>query len=683
MPYFRCLQTISLAALGLTRIAAFSVGVPSSISVRTSHQHSAEPRPTERWAREKRPEQDAWYDEDGGDDPYYETNFVGESQEEIELRNLPLQDEDYEDDIGAGRSSDRMERFAYDDNGDEFYDDDDDEEELPDGEDVGNFWVNPKEGFDVNASPSPRRRRQGVDRDDLPTSTARPHRRESGRRSGRSKTTFRSGTAAPPAAMEDLYNRLFWYGFDPADTTSPADRTVFGGTKGKFNGLAYLQDGVGVMPSDKRARRRRPRNRDTDEDWEPEVNDYDYEEAESKMDEEIPTTQFRPSSVTPPFDAPQPRRGPPPEVASSRRERRRKPRRRDEDEDDGSNGDWVSNQISSWFQFGDDEDEDNGYNDSDRRGRRRRDSKQGSNSPTSPFTKGMNVFFGLNRDRLDEKAERYNRQMGIGAREDVPSGSRRRSPREQRRKGYAYPYVDEDEAAPVADFETAASEEKMPAPDDATIDVTAESDVVEGDEAQDEFARGRELSWEERALAVERVPPASISAWGPTGDLGMDARTKAISDALEDINGGKQRIKEEEQKVEEARENVAILKVDAELEKKRLSRSRQEVKRIQEQLRRIDRNVDDAARALRYAQNLLTTAQEDLADLQARQWAVLSFYSPELAEESVLDAIRELEESEPAVRRIKEKAANAETSERPSTPAGEDDSSSEGQTETE
>ena len=43
------------------------------------------------------------------------------------------------------------------------------------------------------------------------------------------------------------------------------------------------------------------------------------------------------------------------------------------------------------------------------------------------------------------------------------------------------------------------------------------------------------LTWEERALAVERVPPANVPAWGPTGDLGIDARTKALQDVLQDI----------------------------------------------------------------------------------------------------------------------------------------------------
>jgi hypothetical protein len=682
---------LSLAALFSARVAAFSV----DCSPRVRKSHSTWHRPVTRWARPRRSQQDGWYIEDD-EDQLYDTKFAGESREEMDLRDLPRED----DDNGSAQTLDRVDRYSYDDDDDEddeyvgnIYEEDEAEFEDEPEEEVGNFWSNPMKGFDPvrdpQTRPSPRRRtrRDGTD-DTMPPSTATPHRRENRQRSKPSKTTFRSGTPSPPKAMEDLYNRIFWYGFDPAETSSPADRTVFGGTKGKFNGLAYLEEGAGVKPSDKRARRIRPRNREFDgsngesdrEDiddnyYETDSSSYqDEERPPSYREEEIRPTQYR-HPVTPPYDPPRPMpRSPTSVPVSPRRKKRGAPRERgyqDDDNDDDSGGrrraprnrgyedddyedagDWVSSKVSSWFQW-DEEEDDEEEKEAPRRGRKK---KRSDSSSSSPF-KILDVFFGLNRDRLGEKADMYDKQMGLRDNEDW-SGATKENPRRQRRKGYAYPYVDEDEAPPVADYGVDSDEEQNPN--------TASKDAVpkEGDKTEEkEPAPKRQLSWEERALAVERVPPAGIPAWGPTGDLGMDVRTKAISDALEDIIGATREVTEKESNVEQAREDVAILKVDAELERKRLRRSRQDPKAIQDKLRRIDRKVDDAARALRYAQSVLQTRRDDRSELAARHWAVLSFYSPDLAETSVMDAIRELEQNEPAARRYREKATTVAASE--------------------
>jgi hypothetical protein len=683
--------------------------------VRKSHSTWSRPATTTRWARPKRSQQEGWYNDDNDDeDQPFDTKFVGGSREEMDLRDLPREDENGSAQIG---------RYSYDDadeDDDDIYDDDvyeEDEAEFEDEpeEDVGNFWSNPLKGFDPipdpQTRPSPRRRtrRDGADE---PTSTATPHRRESRRRSSKkpSKTTFRSGTPSPPKAMEDLYNRIFWYGFDPSETTSPADRTVFGGTKGKFNGLAYLNDESGVKPSDKRSRRIRPRNRDADEsdregrnrdaderdresdreernrdfddkgyresdreerdrDFDDERDrernrqnmdyddDGDYYETDSSPyqeeptdEEERPTTQYRQQQVTPPYDPPRPMpRAPTSVPVSPRREKRRAPKNRDYEDDDDD--DWISGTVSSWFGSNEQEEEDDEEEKSPRRGRKKR---RPDSSSSSPF-KILDVFFGLNRGQLDEKAKMYDSQMGRRKDEDW-SRAAKEKPRRQRRKGYAYPYVDdEDEALPVADYGVNGDEE--PFPDSASEEASPKEGRKEVEEK--EPAPKRQLTWEERALAVERVPPAGIQAWGPTGDLGMDVRTKAISDALEDIIGERREVTEKESEVEQAREDIAILKVDAELERKRLRRSRQDPRVIQDKLRKIDRKVDDAGRALRYAQNVLQEIRDNLAELEARHWAVLSFYSPDLAEESVSDAIREFEQNEPAARRFREKVTSA------------------------
>ncbi|KAL3797426.1 hypothetical protein HJC23_010552 [Cyclotella cryptica] len=54
-------------------------------------------------------------------------------------------------------------------------------------------------------------------------------------------SSFRTGAPPPPRPIKDFYNKLFWFGFDPS-TTRPTDRTMFGGTRGKFNAMELLRD---------------------------------------------------------------------------------------------------------------------------------------------------------------------------------------------------------------------------------------------------------------------------------------------------------------------------------------------------------------------------------------------------------------------------------------------------------
>jgi hypothetical protein len=111
----------------------------------------------------------------------------------------------------------------------------------------------------------------------------------------------------------------------------------------------------------------------------------------------------------------------------------------------------------------------------------------------------------------------------------------------------------------------------------------------------------------------------------------------------------------------QGREDITILRVDAELERKRLRASEMDIRKINERIRRMERRVDDAARALRYDQIQLEAAREYLADVEARHWALLRLYDPNRIENVVQEALRELEENEPAVRRIKEKKSMNES----------------------
>ena len=99
------------------------------------------------------------------------------------------------------------------------------------------------------------------------------------------RSTFRSGVPPPPPVIGDIYNQLFWYGFDPEESTSPADKTMFGGTKGKFNGLAFLDSTLDPKPMDRAPRRQqRQSNYYDDDDYGEEVTFNDTLERLSRQD---------------------------------------------------------------------------------------------------------------------------------------------------------------------------------------------------------------------------------------------------------------------------------------------------------------------------------------------------------------------------------------------------------------
>jgi hypothetical protein len=255
------------------------------------------------------------------------------------------------------------------------------------------------------------------------------------------RTSFRSGTQQPPAAAKDLYERLFWFGFDPDESEGVGDKTVFGGTKGKFNGLSYLLDGEGRTgpPPPKRAPRGLPSpgEREYDDDYDLERKEYRYDEPRYK---ENTNTEPRSQYIKPPKDTPYPRTQAEEAARRQSRKQRRQQRstRTDEnyDEDDYSSGaqsggEWVSKQVSSWFD-GDDEDDDDDYVERDDRvDRRRRRKKDSGWSPFNIF----DSFFGVNRDELNYQAEVYDKKMGLGPQR---SGRRQRASRESapRRPGY-------------------------------------------------------------------------------------------------------------------------------------------------------------------------------------------------------------------------------------------------------
>lgn len=84
---------------------------------------------------------------------------------------------------------------------------------------------------------------------------------------------------------------------------------------------------------------------------------------------------------------------------------------------------------------------------------------------------------------------------------------------------------------------------------------------------------------------------------------------------------------------------------------------------MREEIRRIELEIEDAARSLRKARNQVQFAKEKLVELEDRHWAILGLYNPTQAEENVANALRELEENEPAARLSKRENTNRNESE--------------------
>jgi hypothetical protein len=385
------------------------------------------------------------------------------------------------------------------------------------------------------------------------------------------RTTFRSGTPPPPPVLKDFYSRLFWYGFDSDEFESAGgdSKTMFGGTKGKFNGLALVneeQRPANLLPPRRanpplEGRKRRPwseneRQPRKDDYWMDE-NDDEFDDTTDDYETEEASLRERPDDdafIQPPGNSPLYERRPISkpmqgiEDESTRRTRRPRPRGRDSEpnfiERSSDEDDWVSNEVSSWFTKDD-------SNEQDRGDRRKSSRKRQQGSQPWDIFKSLGNVFGLNDREREYQAEAYNRRMGL---EPKDSARRRKRTRENQRSGYAYRYIDDDKEPPIADLDVANDSEEI---DDDRPPLDKENNE---DYFGDDAAPRKQRTWKERAIAVERVPPANIDAWGPTGDLGMDARTKSWMDAQEDIRNAKFKLEERERRASQAREDVIVLK---------------------------------------------------------------------------------------------------------------------------
>jgi hypothetical protein len=426
-----------------------------------------------------------------------------------------------------------------------------------------------------------------------------------------------------------LYDRFFWYGFDPEleDTTPDGfDKTAFGGMKGKFDGLSYLDetDGVASMPSKRRPRRTREMKFG---------NDYDYfdENFESgELDEDRISLSFdegikldTPRSEKPVDKIVYEEVDDEPRIRSRRKSSRRK--------------DWVAEEVSGWFDANELEME------------RGRDTRVERRQKPSTFAEGisgiLDGIFKVDRDKMNYDAQAYDRQIGRGK----PENNRRSRPDKRRpRDGSDYSFkYDREQDRVRRPFDKYDSDEN----NFSNVENNADNVVVDVDAEVEEVRPKppprKERTWEERALAYERVPPLGVPAWGPSGDLGIDARTKATLDALQQIRDAKNKVEMKEARVREAKEEV-VIKADAELVKKRASR--EDPRRIRALLLQIELQLEDAARFLRRARSEEERAREDLAEMEDRHWALLSRYDASKASQEVIDTLKEFDAQQPAAR---------------------------------
>jgi hypothetical protein len=352
-----------------------------------------------------------------------------------------------------------------------------------------------------------------------------------------SRSSFRAGSPPPPRPVKQFYDKLFWFGFDP-DVTGPTDRTMFGGTRGRFNAMDLLRDreerqrryrrgyeGDYDGGRGGRGNRRRSRRGGDDpviqdfgsvRDWNARKNGRGRVGGDAVGDDVVGNRAFPfPGDVIPP---------PPPPPGMPRYD---------------INARFVDD---DYFLLDDDDDivfDGRGGRNSGREMQRRRRRGRGDG-----------------RQLRDPRAEDYNRFLGLGPPPDVDDdivmdGEYRRFPSSstsrRRRKGFAYKYNDIDLLDDDVEY----------------IDIEplyATKDDLDMARKQLGAGSSRRRSWEERAIEMDRVPPRNAIAWGPNGPVSESPLDMAAMDALRDIKKSKNYLERKEDDVEDAKEKVVSLK---------------------------------------------------------------------------------------------------------------------------
>lgn len=266
----------------------------------------------------------------------------------------------------------------------------------------------------------------------------------------------------------------------------------------------------------------------------------------------------------------------------------------------------------------------------------------------NPITDFIDNLFNIDRDEMEMKADEYEGLIG-------------RQPKRSRREGRASTgyssrkryndnasrdfWDDEQEEEQLVEDEVIVDQDydidnDMDYDDDMDANDSIDSESNENIENDVDRRKPRHMSMEERARRLERVPPDGIPAWGPTGDLGLDIRTKMMMDAMDELRSVRSKVNVKEEKTQLIREDIAVLRTDATIESKK--QQNDPTRRGRNRLRQILLDIEDAARDLRRAQKLEAIARDELAFLQDKHWALLSLYDVNKASQEISDAFKEL-----------------------------------------
>mmetsp|Transcript_26100 Transcript_26100/g.32193 ORF Transcript_26100/g.32193 Transcript_26100/m.32193 type:complete len:529 (+) Transcript_26100:610-2196(+) len=360
----------------------------------------------------------------------------------------------------------------------------------------------------------------------------------------------------------------------------------------------------------------------------------------------------------------------------NRRQRTKKTPSRNDNGGDGSG-------IPTWF-IDDDREETKAWIEQKQRNekndRRKRQEKDGqTTTPTSPFINLLDTVFQVDPEEVKYQADDYNRKLGLDKNQKPTnrssSGTSRNNqnePRRMRRKGYAYRYddydddvddydddqnevrrdmdmnmnsqqrygrmtekqlVEEDDESNRRDLNDVRNEimsSSSSSTDANIIDVEAAPIQNESESESTSKRRSVQQSWKDRSQAYEQVPPKSIKAWGPDGEIdgGIDIRTYSARIAVEEIKKARKLFERKEEFVSIAENDLIQLKRDASSLKKRLL-SRSNANRsssIRDRLRMITFDIENSARRLRRAKGEALAAIDKLEALELRHWALLRQY---------------------------------------------------------
>lgn len=598
------------------------------------------------------------------------TQNVGQSSEERELKQMRYEEDDDDDmyydddepDSKSSRSRSKPDPYYENDIDDDDDNDDEWEEDEQDGS-VGNFWNNPLGGMDKKFAVAKGKSRRS--RSPGPMEQPSPPRR---RERGSQRKTFRSGNPPPPGIMKDLYDKIFWFGFDPDDTTTAADRTMFGGTKGKFNGMGLLEDiAQDSLPDRDNSRRDRnvgrklPNVRNDEYEYEDEDDDFD-DDVDDDFDDDVDAWEdieeyiVEPVPVRKTENMKKSGRGRErtssslPQTSSSREEYnqdefitedfedveraqsspKRRPRQSPTDRRTRSNLKERRSTFAAWF-----DDENRSEMSQNRSTKRRRNNmadeeEDKGDSQTSPIINMLDTIFQVDPDEVKYQAEDYDRRLGLGKKKRTRTLKEDRIRSSTPRKGYTYRYNKENDGADFTKSTMQQEECNIPSAkrsDSDFIDVEATVQADAPKYAKVRERKPKEQSWEDRAASYERVPPRGILAWGPDGviDESIDARTYAARCAIEEIEKARARYEKKEQTVTEAERDLLQLKREASIQKKLLlsQNDRRKLSLNRDRLRMINFDIEDSARQLRMAKGETLAAIDKLEDIELRHWALL------------------------------------------------------------